>query len=140
MLILEALLSSLLALVSIIFHGTGLLLLGRLLRRIDPGDQAGLNAASWSGMFYTSILALGLLMLAGVEIWFYAGVYVAIGAIPLLRDAVYFSTTTYAAIGYSDAAIVEEWKLLGAIEGITGVILLGWSVAFLVTRLRRLRG
>jgi hypothetical protein len=54
-------------------------------------------------------------------------------------EAVYFSTITYGAIGYSDAAMAEQWRLVSAIEGINGIILLGWSTAFFITVLARLR-
>ena len=56
-----------------------------------------------------------------------------------LPASVYFSTITYAAIGFSDAPLATPWRLVGAIEGINGVLLLGWSVAFLVAELQRIR-
>ena len=80
-----------------------------------------------------------LLALAGIEIWFYAVVYLAIGATATLPGSVYFSTITYAAIGFSDGSLAAPWRLVGAIEGINGVLLLGWSVAFLVAELQRIR-
>ena len=45
---------------------------------------------------------------------------------------------SYSSIGYGDTSIDPEWKLLGAIEGINGAILLGWTVAFFVTVMGRL--
>ncbi len=84
----ELLMSDSLVLATVIFHGSGLLVLGRLLRFIDRGDEAGLNPLSWSGMAYTSIVALGLLVLAGIEIWFYALMFLVLGAVPALREAV----------------------------------------------------
>ena len=51
---------------------------------------------------------------------------------PYLRTSVYFSTITYSTLGYTDAAIRPEWQLVAAIEGINGVLLLGWSTAFFV--------
>lgn len=35
----------------------------------------------------------------------------------------FISTITYGVIGYSDAAMVERWRLVSAIEGIDGIIL-----------------
>ncbi len=83
-------------------------------------------------------VALGLLSLHGVEIWLYAYVSMILDAITSLRDAVYFSTISYATIGYTDAPILEEWRLLGAIEGVNGTLLMGWSVAFFVTVMTRI--
>ena len=55
------------------------------------------------------------------------------------EEALYFSTISYAAIGYGDLHLPQQWRLLGAIEGVNGVILLGWSTAFFVNLLMRLR-
>jgi len=59
-------------------------------------------------------------------------------ALPDFRESLYFSTISYATIGYSDEAIVREWRMVAALEGILGVILLGWSTAFFVRVLGRL--
>ena len=69
----------------------------------------------------------------------YALLYNLVGAIHGLREAIYFSTITYGAIGYSDAAMTEEWRLVSAIEGINGIILIGWSTAFFVMIAARMR-
>lgn len=55
-----------------------------------------------------------------------------------LRNAVYFSTITYGAIGYDDVAMAEPWRLVSAIEGINGIVLIGWSTAFFVRLVGRL--
>ena len=85
------------------------------------------------GFSITLLTILGLFTLHGSEIWLYAFLYLGIGAVDGLREAVYFSTITYGAIGYSDAAMAERWRLVSAIEGINGIILLGWSTAFFIT-------
>lgn len=53
--------------------------------------------------------------------------------------ALYFSTVTYASIGYGDVLSPTRWRILDAIEGATGIIMLGWSTAFLVSLLTRLK-
>ncbi len=95
---------------------------------------------SVEGAVITAGVALGLLVLHGLEIWTYASLFHVLGAVDSLRDAVYFSTITYASIGFSDTVIREEWRLLGAIEGINGALLLGWSVAFFVPVMTRIVG
>lgn len=136
----ELVLSTVLVVTTAVFHGLGLLLIGRSLRAVDRGKHdAELSPLSVTGAAYTSAVVLGLLALSGLEIWFYAFVYLAIGATDTLANSVYFSTITYAAIGFSDASLADPWHLVGAIEGINGVLLLGWSVAFLVAELQRVR-
>ena len=61
-------------------------------------------------------------------------------ALPTFRDALYFSTISYSTIGYNDASIADEWRMIAALEGMLGVILLGWSTAFLVRVIGNLEG
>lgn len=74
-----------------------------------------------------------------MEIWLYAAVYMLLGAFPKFEPALYFSTVTYASIGYGDVLMPHPWRILGAIEGAVGIIMLGWSTAFLVSLLAQLR-
>ena len=60
-------------------------------------------------------------------------------ALPDLESALYFSTSSYATIGYGDLVLPRGWRVLGAIEGANGVILLGWSTAFFVAIVGRIR-
>ena len=125
-------------LLTVLMHGGGLLLLGRIMELHDRrSGQMRLSPVSTQGALVAAGLAIGLLTLHGVEIWSYALLFRGIGAIDTLRDAVYFSTVSYGAIGYSDDLMAEHWRLLGAIEGVNGALLLGWSVAFFVTVMTR---
>ena len=134
----ELAVSTVMVLLTVILHGAGLLMLDRLLEMRDRSKgRARISPVSIEGAIVAVLATLGLLILHGIEIWLYAILFRGIGAIETLRDAVYFSTITYASIGFSDAAITPEWKLVGAIEGINGALLLGWSVAFFVTLMTR---
>lgn len=138
MILLELLVATAMVLVMVALHGAGLLMLGRLLEiRDSRSSQVKLNPLSVEGALIAGGVTIGLIVLHGVEIWLYAMLYIWIDAIPELRDAVYFSTITYASIGFSDYEISDAWKLLGAIEGVNGALLLGWSVAFFVTVMTR---
>lgn len=85
------------------------------------------------------LVVLGLFILHGFEIWSYALLYHLLGAVPDLRTAVYFSTITYGAIGYTDSAVNPQWQLTAAIEGVNGVLLIGWTTAFFVTIMAKLQ-
>lgn len=83
--------------------------------------------------------AFGLFAIHTIEIWSFATLYLALQAAPDFEQALYFSTVTYASIGYGDVLMAKPWRILGAIEGATGVIMLGWSTAFLVSLLAQSR-
>lgn len=136
----ELLLATFMVLLTVAIHAVGLFSLSRLLR-LEEREEARehVHPLSPRGVAATVIVILGLFVLHGIEIWLYAILYIAIGSVDGLREAVYFSTITYGAIGYSDAAMAESWRLVSAIEGINGIILIGWSTAFFVTLLARMR-
>lgn len=75
---------------------------------------------------------LGLFAVHTVEIWLWAFVYVSLGTFDGLEDALYFSTSTFATVGYGDLVLPPSWRLLGALEGLNGFLLIGWSTAYLV--------
>ena len=47
------------------------------------------------------------------------------------ETSLYFSLTSYTTIGFGDVVLPQKWRLLGAIEGISGVLLCGLSTAFI---------
>ena len=128
-------LATIMAVATMLIHLTGLAVLVRLLRSehrlVMPIRKAPLA---------TLLLAsLGIIFIHTVEIWLYAFLYLALGALREFETALYFSTVTYASIGYGDVLLPKDWRILGAIEGATGIIMLGWSTAFLVSLLARLK-
>lgn len=136
----ELFLSTVMVMVTVTIHATGLYLLSRLLRLEELQERhEHIHPMSRHGIAVTLAVSLGLFVLHGIEIWLYAFLFLAIGSVEGLREAVYFSTITYGAIGYSDAAMAEQWRLVSAIEGINGLILIGWSTAFFVTLIARMR-
>ena len=48
-----------------------------------------------------------------------------------LESSLYFSMVSFATIGYGDVLLPRRWRLLGVIEGFSGVILVGISTAFI---------
>lgn len=107
----ELALATVMVSLTVAIHASGLYTLSRLLR-LEERDEARehIHAMSRRGFAATIIVILGLFVLHGVEIWLYAFVYLVIGSVHGLREAVYFSTITYGAIGYSDAAMGERWR------------------------------
>ena len=139
--LLELAVATMMVLITVIIHGGGLVALGRILRLESHQEHIShLPPFSTRSLLFTLALVLCLFTLHGIEIWLYAFLYDFLGAIQGgLRHAVYFSTITYGAIGYDDSAMAERWRLVSAIEGINGIILIGWSTAFFVTLAARMR-
>jgi hypothetical protein len=47
------------------------------------------------------------------------------------ETSLYFSLGSYTTIGYGDVVLPQRWRLLGGIEGVSGVLLCGLSTAFI---------
>ena len=135
----ELLVGTLLVILTVLIHGSGIYALGRFLR-VEAREEAeeNIHPMSLRGISVTLSLVLGLFVLHGIEIWTYGLAYLVLDALPNLREAVYFSTITYSTTGYDDESIAKAWQMVAAIEGINGVILLGWSTAFFVTVVARM--
>jgi hypothetical protein len=84
-------------------------------------------------------VVVGLMLIHAVEVWLYAGCYLALGALSDLETAIYFSTASFTTIGYGDVVLDRKWRLVGAIEGANGLLLFGWSTAFLFSVISRMR-
>lgn len=83
-------------------------------------------------------IVLGLFVVHGLEIWLYALVYWKMGMLETLEQALYFSTSSYSTVGETGAILPERWRIVGVLEAINGMLLIGWSTAFLFQILHHL--
>jgi hypothetical protein len=135
----KLLISSVMLVLCVAVHGFGLFSLSKALRTEASVERMrNLQPLSRRGVLFTLAIVIALVALHGLEIWLYAVVYLVVGAVENLEQALYFSTISYSTVGYSDAHIAADWRLLGAFESILGVILLGWSTAFFIRMLSRI--
>jgi hypothetical protein len=122
---------------TVLIHLIGLAGLLALLRLHRRGAGRLVTALRNSAAIIAA--AFGLFALHTVEIWAWAILYLWVSALPDFEQALYFSTTTYVTIGYGDIVLDRSNRILGAIEGANGLILLGWSTAFFFTVVDRLK-
>lgn len=131
--------SSALVVLCVFVHGFGLFSLNRALRTEAAIERLRrVNALSPRGVLFTLGVVVAMLALHGIEIWLFALTYLGIGAIPTLEASLYFSTISYSTVGYNDTHVLPDWRLLGAFESLLGMILLGWSTAFLFRMIGRI--
>ena len=74
-------------------------------------------------------LTWALLLIHAVEIAVWALFYAWSGCLPDAESAFYFSGVTYATIGYGDLLLQQPWRMLGPVEGLTGILMCGLSTA-----------
>jgi len=130
-------LASLMVGLTVLIHFGGLLALLRLLRSHDAELRAQASQVRPGAVIV--VVVLGLMGIHSIEVWVYALAYLAIGALGDLESALYFSTVSFTSLGYGDVVLDRRWRLLGSIEAANGLLLFGWSTAFLISVIDRMR-
>lgn len=67
-----------------------------------------------------------------VQIYVWAMAFWLTGALQTFPESIYFSLVTYAALGYGDVVLGEQFRIFGAMESVTGLLMFGITTAFLV--------
>ncbi len=123
---------SALVVVTVLVHGVSLDIILRALRAI------GMETLIRWRLLSLSLLVLAVFSAHLIEIWIWAMFYFFIEEIPTFKTALYFSTSSFTTVGYGDLTLSEEWRLLGSLESANGMILFGWSTAFIFTVIHRI--
>ena len=77
-----------------------------------------------------------LIHLAEIAVW--ALFYLWQGCLPDAESAFYFSGVTYTTIGYGDLVLPKPWRMLGAIEGVTGILMCALSAGLFFATVTRI--
>jgi Ion channel len=109
----------------IAIHAAGVTAALRWLRRLPPSTRA-----FWGWIWLMSCVAGWMVLLHLFEITGWGLFYLLVSAMPDLPSALYFSAVTYTTTGYSDLVLPQNWRLLGGIEALTGILMCGWSTGF----------
>jgi voltage-gated potassium channel len=82
-------------------------------------------------------LTAAVIVLHGVLILFWASCYRRL-CFSSWASALYFSASSYATVGYGDIVLAPNWRMLGPLESIIGVLMCGISVSVLFATITRL--
>ena len=124
----QLLLSTVLVSATVVMHLIGLGILRRLVRL---HLERFLLFVHLDRVIVPMGVVLGLFVVHGAEIWLYALTYRAMGLTDSLEEALFISTSSYSTIGEAAGLLPAEWRLVGVLEGVNGMLLIGWSTAFL---------
>jgi voltage-gated potassium channel len=119
----------------VIVQIAGMLLLIHWLARVKHIIESP-SARRRAGLLLRLFGCIVLLHLIQVGLW--AGVFWRAHEVPNLETAVYFSLVTYTTIGFGDIVLSPGWRVLAGIEGLAGIILIGWSTAFVFAVVTRM--
>ena len=77
----------------------------------------------WRHLVGIMIATVLMLMAAHIlEVFVWAAVYALVHAAPEGADLVYFAFVNYATLGYGDIVPVAEWRLLGPMASMNGIL------------------
>jgi len=113
----------------VVFHTFGLVLLTHWLNRHRSTAASQFRISRYTVLLTSVFAVIVLLHLAETLIW--AAFFHMWFLFGDLETSWYFSLGTYTTIGYGDVVLPARWRMLGGLEGITGVLLCGLSTAFL---------
>ena len=77
------------------------------------------------------------MMTHAIEVIVWSLLYWTVDAAPAGANLLYFAFVNYTTLGYGDVLAVPDWRLLGPITAMNGVLLFGWSTAIIFEVLRR---
>lgn len=93
-----------------------------------------------SALFLPSVMVgtMSVLMAAHVcEVAVWALAYLIVDAVPKGTGLLYFAFVNYTTLGYGDVVPLPDWRLLGPLTAMNGVLMFGWSTAVMFEVLRR---
>ncbi|MGE4312733.1 MAG: ion channel [Pseudobdellovibrionaceae bacterium] len=114
---------------TVCFHALSLDLLIKNLKHIE-GLIFG-NLKSFRKALFFTFVVLCVAIILVVELWAWAMLYYGLGAFATIEHSLYFSIESFTTVGFGDAGLPQEWRLLGVIEATNGFLIFGWSTAFI---------
>jgi hypothetical protein len=120
--------------VTVTIHAAGL---SALLRGLPPAlRDKRFATVTWQILQ----VAWRLILLHVLEIAVWALFYWWRKCLPDAETSFYFSGVTYTSVGYGDVVLPKEWRLLGPLEGLTGILMCGLSTGFFFAAASRFLG
>lgn len=113
--------------------GTALLLLSYVVKH-----DARPPTRPWPITWALVAIAWLLRLVHAVEIALWGLFYRWSGCLPDAESAFYFPGVTYTTIGYGDVVLPKPWRILGRVQGATGILMVGLSTGLSFAVLTRI--
>ena len=83
--------------------------------------------------------ALWVLIQMTVAVWIWALTFNALGILADLEEAVYFTLVAFTTLGFGDILLPLQWRLLGGMAALNGLVNIGLVTAAMIEVLRQVR-
>ena len=115
--------------VSLMIHLVGIVIMAEWLLRWREHMELYPGKKRFALLIMTLFGGILLLHLIQTSLW--AVFYYTQNLFSDFETSLYFSMVSFTTIGYGDVLLPRRWRLLGVIEGFSGVLLCGISTAFI---------
>jgi hypothetical protein len=126
--------SFLLLALCVIIHSMGIALLLRFTRSRPPAT----GSHPWRAALFIVRVAWWLVALHLIQVVIWAIYFRVQGCLPDFETALYFSGVSYSTLGYGDVVLPDKWRMLGPAEGLTGILMCGFSTGLFFAIVHRL--
>ena len=121
---------------TVMLHVVGLGLANVQLLRIMTGLKGRRH------FVYVFALVMGMTtiwatVLHAIEAGMWAAAYRLLGALADSKSAMLYSLSAITTYGHSELFLAEHWRLMGALEALNGIILIGLTTAFMYGTIQR---
>lgn len=102
----------------------------------QPGTVLGISRVSTTLVLAT----IWLLAAQTVSVWMWSFAFRLLGIFGSMEPAVYFTLVTFTTLGYGDITLGPDWRVLSGMTAVNGLLMFGFSTAFLFDVFARMRG
>ncbi len=85
------------------------------------------------------IAAIWILVQLTVGVWLWALTFFTLDIFVTLEEAVYFALVVFTTLGFGDILLPVEWRLLGGMASLNGLLNIGLVTAVLVETVRQIK-
>lgn len=134
----QLLIGSLIMSLSIIIHVVFIALAIKVLQQIGPYLATPPHFIKMLSVLIAT--TLWVLAAHSLSVWLWAAMFRLLGIFDALEPALYFSLVAFTTLGFGDITLTPDWRILSGLTATNGLLLFGFSTAFLfevITRLHR---
>ena len=90
-------------------------------------------------LFMLCVSATWMLFQLTVGVWVWAVTFLSLEVFHNMETSVYFALVAFTTLGFGDILLPQEWRLLGGLAAMNGLLNIGLVTAVLVETMRQIR-
>src|SRR5438874_13006331 len=105
---------------------------------VSQADRVSADARMITQVVPLLVVMVATTLANFVQIVIWGVLFIALGEFTTLFDAIYHSAVNFTSLGYGDVVMSARWKLMGPLEAVNGILMLGMTSAALVAIMQHL--